>query len=189
MTRILGSLISVAILSASAFGQTAKQGDASPEPIAFHSPMVLEAVFAPADRALWVSDDWTPKDPKPWKSGEFTTIEYYNFSKFPCDGLYLQREGQTAGVVVEHVRQIGAETKVKLEVSVTNPGPVHDKRVTLLLEVLNAGETVATSSTTIKLNQSFRESVESNSKYVTLLVPSSKVPGSRLRITMSTKDY
>ena len=74
-------------------GQTVRQGTAQEVPAAanaFQSPMILETIFAPADQSLWVSDEWTPSKPKPWKSGDFTTPEYYALGKFSCDGILLQ---------------------------------------------------------------------------------------------------
>ena len=73
--------------------QTVKQGDPNApvaDPTEFHSPMVIETVFAPADPSLWKSDEWTPTKPKPWRSGEFTTAEYYDLGKYSCDGLSIR---------------------------------------------------------------------------------------------------
>jgi hypothetical protein len=186
--RFVEALVASIILSISAHGQTAKQGDASADPTVFQSPMILEAVFAPADRSLWVSDEWTPSKPRPWKRGDFTTIEYYNLGKFSCDGLYLRRDGDNSGLVIEKVNPVGANTEVKLEAYVTNPGGVHDKMVTLRLEILNANDVVAAGSTTIKVNCNWCGHRNSEGKHLKLLVPSSKLAGSRLRITMTTQD-
>jgi hypothetical protein len=59
----------------------------------------------------------------------------------------------------------------------------------LLFEVLNGGEVVATSRTTIKAHRNWRGQQNSYEGPVTLSVPTVKLAGSRLRITMTTQDY
>jgi hypothetical protein len=193
MTRFPGSLISVLILSALAFGQTAKQGDFGPN--AFRSPMVLETVFPPADPSLWVSYDWTPSKPKPWKSGEFTTVESHGLGKYSCDGLYFRNSNRNgsyySGLDMIKVKPVGSDTAVWFKAYVSNPGGgIPDKFVTLVFEVLHSDEVVATAKTVIKARADRSGSQDSyDSDDLKLVVPSSKLAGSRLRITMTTQDY
>jgi hypothetical protein len=158
----------------------------------FHSPMILEAAFAPADRSLWVAEDWTPERPQFWKSGYFTTVEYHSLGKVSCDGLYLRNGNRNgsyyAGLEIEKVKAVGSDTRVWLKAYVTNPGNVHDKLVSLLFEVVNRGTVVASASTMIKAKTKWGHMDSYDSDDVKLLVPSSKLAGSRLRITMTTQD-
>jgi hypothetical protein len=68
LPQVAGAMVVVGALEA----QTVKQGgpNAALDPNAFRSLMVTETVLAPADAALWNSDDWTPEKPKPSKSAE-----------------------------------------------------------------------------------------------------------------------
>jgi len=135
--KTLSLFITSLVLTAPLLAQTVKQGD--PNVIAsneFHSPMVVETTFAPADPALWKSDDWTPDKPRPWKKGEFTTAEYYDLGKYSCDGLSI-RDGSNNGTwhsgLVMSLKEQAGKLHITINAHVTNPGYVHDKSVTATL--------------------------------------------------------
>ena len=115
-------------LAGMSVGQTVKQGDPNApaaDPTEFHSPMVIETVFAPADPSLfWKSDNWTPEKPKPWKSGEFTTAEYHGLGKYSCDGLSIM-EGNHDGTwnsgLAMAVKEKGGKVRVTISARITNP--------------------------------------------------------------------
>lgn len=190
--------ISGIFLAALAAAQTARQGTPEEVPDAansFHSPMILETSFAPADRSLWVSDEWTPSDRRPWKSGTFTTAEYYALGKFSCDGLFFRngnRHGPWNTGLLMKVKPKGATTEVTMIAEVTNPGNVHDKTVTLLFEVLNGEEIVKTATIKIKANRNWRGKMQDYDGETTFTVPTAaltKDPVTKMRITMTTQDY
>ena len=86
-------------LAVVSLAQTVKQGDPTApaaDPNEFHSPMVIETVFAPADPSLWKNEEWTPQKPKPWKRGTFTVPEYHDLGKYSCDGLFFETVTATA---------------------------------------------------------------------------------------------
>jgi len=191
-------VISGIFIAALAAAQTARQGTAEEVPEAgtsFHSPMILETTFAPADRSLWVSDEWTPSDRRPWKSGTFTTAEYYALGKFSCDGLFFRngnRNGSWNTGLLMKVKPKGATTEVTMIAEVTNPGTVHDKTATLLFEVLNGEEVIGTSTIRIKAKMNWRGRMADYDGETTFSVPTVALkqdPVTQLRITMTTQDY
>jgi hypothetical protein len=204
MRRFAETLVTFVILSASALGQTAKQGDASADPTVFHSPMVLEAAFAPADRSLWVSDEWTAakeaiNDIKPWRSGYFTTVEYHGLSKFSCDGVSLRGDSDDgffwnrpptpqwrSGLTMKQ-RDLGeGNIEIKVVVLLTNPKHNHDKMVMLRLDVVNGDDVV--SSATLRSN--VEEGDSAHRATTNLVIASTSIqPTTRLRLTMTTQDY
>ena len=135
--------------------------------------------------------------PEPWKSGYFTTVEYHALSKFSCDGVSVRGDSENgffwnrpkspqwqSGLAMKQT-SFGGDIEVKVLVRLTNPKHNHDKQVMLRLDVLSGDEVV--SSATFRNNvEEGDESVPGTTK---LLVPSSKLAGSRLRITMTTQDY
>ncbi|MEX1243680.1 MAG: hypothetical protein WEB59_00630 [Thermoanaerobaculia bacterium] len=195
MNRLLFSTV---LLVASVLrGQEVKQGD--PNAVTstdFHSPMVMTTVFAPADKSLWVSDEWRPANPKPWKNGDFTTVEYYGLGKYSCDGL-LFRDGNrngtwNSGLTMSVSNKVGGKVMVEMTAHVTNPGPVHDKFVTLLFEVTNGDQVVASTTITIKVKQNWRTKMEENGEEGVIALSADALksdPITKLRITMTTKDY
>jgi hypothetical protein len=189
-----GLLLLVAV---EGLAQTAKQGDASADltPNAFHSPMILDTMFAPADNSLWVGEDWVPANPVPWKGGYFTTVEYQRLNKFSCDGMTIQGNDynpifhrppnpQWRSGLAMKVKPRGSDVEVRVRIQLTNPKHNHDKQVMLRLDVLNGDEVVA--SATMRNNI---EEGNANEHTTTFLVPAAKIPGSRMRITMTTENY
>jgi hypothetical protein len=191
--QVVGMMVVVAPLKA----QTVKQGDAKDvvDPNEFHSPMVIETVFAPADPALWRDENWTPGKPKPWGRGEFTTAEYYDLGKYTCDGLSIHdgnRDGTWYSGLVMEVKNKGGDVHVTIKAQVTNPGHIHDKFVTLLFEVINGDDVVGKTTIGLKVKQNWRAKKEVTDKESTLVLPASalrKDPLTKLRITMTTQDY
>src|ERR1700694_4329715 len=154
-------ILIVGLLTASAtiFGQTVTQGD--PNVVAnaneFHSPMVIETIFAGNDPSLWMDpESLAPgKTPKHMGAGKwFSTVEWYDLGKYTCDGVSLRRNvskgrfppgtSSRKGVWEEsglkmRVRPLSAEqVEVRIEPSAYNPKPSHDKLVTFTVDVLNA---------------------------------------------------
>ena len=199
MKTILGVLLGLA-LTIPAHGQTVRQGDATarPDPNEFHSPMVIDTIFAPADPSRWVSDEWTPQNPKRWKKGAFTLPEYHDLGKFFCDGVpirqnYSKRKGTWDSGLSMKLRQLGnGKAEVLIQAAVENSGLIHDKIVTLRLEVLNGDEPVGATTITIKSSTSWKHSTNDDDGKAKLVLGTEslkKDPITKLRITMTTKDY
>ncbi len=201
MNRYRSVVPAVAFLFTNAWlgGQTVKQGDPTAraaDPTVFTSPMVIETVFAPADRSLWKSDEWTPQDPKPWKRGPFTIPEYHDLGKYSCDGLFFRSaaEGRSweSGLVMKVNPVAGGNLRVDIDAFVFNPGHVHDKMVTLFLEVMNGNEVAATTTITIKAAKSWRGKPEEHDGEGRLVLAAGALrtkPMTMLRITMTAVDY
>lgn len=179
--------------------QTVKQGDPTAPPLdpnEFHSPMVIETIFAPADPTLWKNDEWRPDKPRPWKSGQFTTAEYYDLGKYSCDGLSIRngshRNGSWDSGLMMSVKDKGGMVHVGIEVHVTNPGHVHDKFVTFLLEVVNGDTLVAKTTIKFKAKQNWRRNEELSDEEGEIVLSADslkKNPLTKLRITMTAQDY
>ena len=194
-TAVLFAFLSAAALTA----QTAKQGDAAALPIEdFHSPMVIEAAFAPADQSLWVRDDWSPENKKPWKTGRFTIPEYHGIGRFTCDGLSIRddysKRSKTwrSGLRMSTEPLSDGRVKVHVNVVISNPGEVHDKIVSVLLEVLNGEEKIASGSVQIRVTGRWTHKAIEKDESAELIVPVDSLrrdPITKLRITMSTKDF
>lgn len=158
-------------------------------PNEFKSPWIVEVAFAPLDPGLWMDEDWTPEEPKPWRKGAFTTVEYHSLGKYSCDGLFLRHNDRgwtwNSGLTMK-VKTNDDGIHIEIEAHVTNPKLVHDKLVTLSFEVIT-GEMVSGSSTVkLKVDQG-----DESSKTAKLILP----PGSmgkglaaKLRITMTSQD-
>jgi len=160
--------------------------------------MVIETIFAPADPSRWVSDEWTPQDPKRWKKGAFTCPEYHDLGKFFCDGVpirmdYSKRKVTWASGLSMELRQLGGgKAEVLIEATIENSGFIHDKIVTLRLEVVNGDEAVGATTITIKSSTSWKHSTNNDSGKAKLVLATEslkKDPITKLRITMTTKDY
>lgn len=199
MKAILRVLLGLA-LTIPALGQTVRQGDATatPDPNEFHSPMVIETIFAPADPSRWVSDEWTLQNPKRWRKGAFTLPEYHDLGKFFCDGVpirmnFSKRQGMWDSGLSMKLRQLGSgKAEVLIRASVENSGLIHDKIVTLRLEVVNGDEVVGTTTITIRSSTSWKHSTNDDSGEAKLVLATEslrKDPITKLRITMTTKDY
>lgn len=185
-------LILAAVAAAVAEGQTAKQGDASSTPTVFHSPMILETVFAASDRALW--------DTKENKDGGrywFTVPEYHEIGKYTCDGISLTDptdrskrtyEGQWDNSLFMSVRPLSdGNVDFAIRVKVTNPKKNHDKLVDLLFDIMKGDEVVA--SLPMKQIKIEEKSYGDDGKLTAVLPASTVLSATRLRITMRVQDY
>jgi len=128
--------------------QTAKQGGTTDpnEKTVFTSPMVLETVFAAADRSRW--DPARGNAPGAW----FSTEEYRGLGRFSCDGVYLRgdfnkkRETWEPGLAMS-VREVeGGMLKIKVRAIADNPKGNRDREVSVLFEALNGDKVIASAS-------------------------------------------
>lgn len=169
---------------AAAWAQTARQGDPN-KPVArtqFSSPMVLETVFAAADRSLWGKGRW------------FTIEEYHELGRFTCDGVSLRndysvRKGTWDSGLWMAVKPVDdSGVRVKIRAIVHNPRHNHDKLVNLVFEVLN-GDRV---ERTVEMPPiPVEDNTDEVDKEVGFILPVAVLrtdPMTRLRITMTTKD-
>ncbi len=153
-----------------------------PAATSFHSPMRLETVLAAADRSLWADGGW------------FSTPEYHALGQSTCDGVSLRgnykKRSDTwdPGLEMATREARGGKVEVKVRATVTNPPHNHDKKVTILIEVLN-GEDLVEAATIGPLE------AEDNGNDVkgqtTLVLPPGALktdPMTRLRITVTAKD-
>jgi hypothetical protein len=197
----LGLVLSMTTIPFPAIGQTAKQGDPRLNPGGyeeFHSPMVLEAVFAAADRSTW-RNEW------------FSTEQYRRLSKFRCEKISIW------GLEMSARELPGEKVEVKTRVRLMNPDQNHDKKVTLLFEVVNGDKVEESFSHVYEKVSPARAEFEKRSgalsqprnalgqvepikvkegaivtKIVTATLPLSALktdPMTKLRITMTTWDY
>jgi hypothetical protein len=128
--------------------QIVKQGEtpAATDKTIYTSPMILETVFAAADRSLW--DPSKGHLPGFWFSAE----EYGALGKFSCDGVYLRhrynREQKTwePGLAMSVLEAEGGTLLVQVRAMVDNPKKNHDRKVEIVFEALN-GDTLIGSST------------------------------------------
>ena len=145
-TCVVLFLMSIAIPCATA--QIVKQGEtpAVTDKTIFTSPMILETVFAAADRSLW--DPSQGHLPGFWFSAE----EYEALGKFSCDGVFLRhrydRNLKTwqPGLAMSVLESEGGTLMVQVRAMVDNPKKNHDRNVEMLFEVMN-GDTVIRSTT------------------------------------------
>jgi len=144
--------------------------------------MVLDTVFAAADRSLWGEGGW------------FTVKDYLDVGKFTCDGVSLRNDYKpskgTWGPGLELAAKLAdeAHVRVKIRAVVHNPRHNHDKFVNLFFEVLNGDELVESVRMPPIKAQDDADEVD---KEVALVVPLDALktaPMTRLRITMSTID-
>jgi hypothetical protein len=115
-----------------------KPGD-SQDPAAFRSPMVIETVFAAANRTLWnQSSDW------------FEVPEYKELGKYSCEGIAfhgnLSKDGNDwdSGLSMRVRPRPENRAEVTIRIRLLNPRHNHDKTVTMQLEVMNGTDVVAT---------------------------------------------
>jgi len=137
-------LMAVSIPYAAA--QAASQGDASNEKTTFTSPMVLETVFAAADRSLWdpakghVAGAW------------FSTEDYRGLGRFSCDGVYLRSDFKRKqgtwkpGLEMSVKEGEGGQVQVKVRATADNPKDNRDRKVDILFEVMNGEKVIASAS-------------------------------------------
>ena len=146
--------------------------------------MILETVFAAADRAVW-------QKPGEW----FSVDEYHDLGKFTCDGVALRskpidRKGKWRSGLAMAARSLSEDrVEVRIRATAYNPRGNHDKLVRLHFEVLN-GEDVLTAGTMAPIR--CPDSRDPEDGELTLVLPAASLrlkPVTRLRITMATEDY
>jgi hypothetical protein len=152
-------------------------------PQAQHSPMILETVFAAADRSLW-------GDGRTW----FAVKEYRDLGEYSCDGVSLRANNRKDGSVWDAGLQMTArgttdgKVEVKIRASITNPPHNHDKIVTVMLQILNGDQVVENAV----IGPVGAEDNNNNvNKSVTLILPADVLktdPMTRLRLTMTTQE-
>jgi len=126
----------------------ARQGKLSLEQTKFESPMVLETVFAAADRSLW--------DPaQGHRAGEwFSAREYEELGRYSCDGVYLRhhynrhQDSWQPGLAMSVMEGQDGNLKIHVRADVDNPDDNKDRKVEALFEVLQNGKVIA--SRTVK---------------------------------------
>ena len=201
LRRCRGATLAVSLLAASAMtcGQTVKQGDPNAlEAHEFHSPMVIETIFAGNEPSLWMDlKSLAPgKTPKPLSGGKwFSTAEWYALGKFTCDGVSLRedRESSKNGTWAEpglkmRVRRHGIEVvDVTIEVGLYNPKHNHDKAVTINFEVLKNDVSLAMASLTKEVED--KASSGNNGRVSFILSTDEFRSANKLRLTMTTRDY
>jgi len=146
--------------------------------------MILDTVFAAADRSLW------------GRVGHWFTIpEYHELGRFTCDGVSLRasprdRKGKWDSGLEMTARPLGDdEVEVKIKATAHNPRGNHDKFVKLHFDVLN-GEDVVRSATMKPIKCPDRGDEEEGEVTITLQSNTLKAdPITKLRITMLTVDY
>jgi hypothetical protein len=166
-----------------AAAQTATQGgDTSNEKADFKSPMVLETVFAAADRSLW--------DPtKGHKLGEwFSTDEYHGLGKFNCDGVYLrsnynEKKGTwNPGLEMAVTTGAQGQVQVKVRAIADNPKGNKDRKVSILFEAMNGDKVLSSALGTHGVEEGDEKPVTVNFSFApTDLVAD---PMTKLRLTV-----
>jgi hypothetical protein len=184
---ILGAslIVSLAALSSTvSIAQTAHQGDPNSGigSTDFHSPMVLDTIFAPADRALWDKGGW------------FTVKEYQELGRFTCDGVslrsdYDRRKGTwDAGLEMAVKPLDDGKVRVKIRAIVYNPKHNHDKRVSLYFEIQNGDQRVETATMPPIKAEDKNDDFDGEVSVVVSADALKTDPMTRLRITMTTVD-
>lgn len=165
--------------SAQTVRQGATQADAIPN--TFHSPMVIETVFAAADRSTWGKKGWLEPD------------EYHALGRYSCDGVSLRSftdgEKWATGFGIQARERRAGTLEIRFRVWSWNPRHNHDKLVELFLEVMN-GVTVIGSGVLGPVPTSDNERGHIGAFIIN--VPAESVhtdPPTTLRITLTTKDY
>jgi hypothetical protein len=130
--------LAVLTIPGGAAAQVARQGPADPN--VFTSPMVLEASFVAADRSIWGD--------KSWHEGP----DYKALGKYRCDGIALRGDPDrntkevATGLAMRAKELPGGKLEVTIGLWLLNPSHNHDKLVTLLVEVLDGAEVVASTT-------------------------------------------
>lgn len=165
---------------------------ASSTPTVFHSPMILETVFAASNRSLWIK-----KENKDGGRYWFTDPEYHDLGKYTCDGISLTDptdrskrtyEGQWDSGLFMSARELPDGTvDLGIRVKVTNPKNNHDKLVDLAFEIMKGDEVLASASMKqIKIEE---KSYGDDGKLTMLLPVSAVLSATKLRITMTVQNY
>ena len=175
-------LMAVSIPYAAA--QAARQGDASNEKTTFTSPMVLETVFAAADRSLWdpakghVAGAW------------FSTEDYRGLGRFSCDGVYLRSDFKRKqgtwkpGLEMSVKEGEGGQVQVKVRATADNPKDNRDRKVDILFEVMNGEKVIASASDSKGIEEGDEKGITVN-----FTLPAADLiaePMTKLRLTVKT---
>jgi hypothetical protein len=125
----------------------------------FVSPMILETVFAAADKSLWDSA-------KGYKPGEwFSTEEYHELGRFTCDGVSLKssfnkkKETWDAGLEMSVVTGEQGQLRVNVRADVFNPDGNKDRKAQILFEVMNGDKVVGSSLGAHKVEEGDEKSI------------------------------
>lgn len=181
------ALIAVAMLctGSAAFAQpVAKQGPVDQPRLSeseFKSPMILETDFAAGDRANW------PVGKPAW----FTLKEWWELGKYSCDGVFFRgdRDRHTGWdpSIQMRLRDLPpGNVEVQIEVAVQNPKNNHDKIVSMKLEAVNGEDVIKSEIVQLKAP----DNGEGQQAQVKWTMPAaSLLPTTKMRITMTTKDY
>ena len=147
VTCVVLVVMAVSILRPAA--QTVKQGEtpAASDKTIFTSPMILETVFAAADRSLW---DPTKGHPM---GAWFSAPEYEGLVEYSCDGVHLRhfdhkQKTWQSGLAMSVMPGEGGMLNVAVRAMIDNPKKNHDRKIEVLFEVMNGDKVVA--STTVK---------------------------------------
>jgi hypothetical protein len=181
----------VSLLHGLAFAQTARQGEATgttPQGYRdFHTPMVLETVFLPADRSLWNKPDgFTNGIRGPGavskRDGWFTSGEYVLLRLSRCEKVAI-------GALEMKAREFPKDkADIAVKVSLFNPDQGHDKKVILHFEVMNGDEIVG--SFDLPVSKVKEGAMVTKTINTTLPLEALKTdPMTKLRITMQNWDY
>lgn len=168
LVRTLSGLLALALWSSVAAAQTtARQG----EQTSFQSPMILETTFPLADRHTWSTDKKKPFMPKEWAA----------LSRYQCEGVSLPE--LTVNVSLLDDEQITVNFRAVLS---NRRG--HDKRVSLMFEILNGADVaVSRSMAPVDVPEGY---TKVGLVPIPIAVKALKTdPETRLRITVRTENY
>jgi len=180
-TAWVGALL-MAVFIPFVAAQAARQGGASDEKTTFTSPMVLETVFAAADRSLWdpakghVAGTW------------FSTEDYHGLGKFSCDGVYLRSDFKPkqgtwkAGLEMSVKEGEGGQVRVKVRATADNPKDNRDRKVDILFEVMNGEKVIASASDSTGIEEGDAKGITVN-----ITLPAADLiahPMTKLRLTV-----
>jgi hypothetical protein len=134
--------------------------------------MVLELDFLATNRKMWV-----------WKRDSWAySEEYSNLKRFRCEKISI------SNLEMQAREAPGAKVEIRHKVTLINPDRNHDKKVTLLFEVVNADQVDAS----FKLDSVKVEEGTSVTKILEAKLPMAVLktePRTKLRITMTNWDY
>jgi len=183
MTKMIRSMALAVLIVPAAALAAGQAGDS--QPAAHASPMVLETVFAAADRTLWVP----PGEPGSGKW--FSTDAYHDLGSQTCEGVALRsdynkkRGTWDSGLELAVKKLTDGMAVVKVRAAVDNPNDNHDMKVGIRFEVLDGDTVVATDEDSTGVEEGDEKKVG-----VTLTVPERLLkadPMPKLRLTMTVE--
>ena len=181
---LIGAILVSVVFQTMASAQVVRQGDPSvqTDPNAFKSPMVIEASFVAADRSIWGD--------KSWHEGP----DYKALGKYTVDGISLRgnidpKTKETGAGIAMQAREVGnGILEVTVGLWLFNPKNNHDKRVTVLLDVLDGSQVVAhATSNSLEIEDKGRPRFEKFSFTMPVNVLKAE-PAMKMRLTVTTKD-